>query len=440
MGDLWWYTILLFAAQRFGDFINMFVGLWLVPKYVEPGELGAVLPLTQVVGVIGLPFGLAAIPFMKFLNLYAARGEMGKIKALLRDVFLSAGVLALATFAIAGFVLPHFFERMRVATGSLGLLIVFVSVISSVSAPFENAVKGLNLYSTTVWIAALAAPLRLVMMLVSMPFRALSGYFVGQAAYPFTILVASLWALRGRLGRAVKTVSYWREDGPAIIRYAIPVMAWTVVTTVFSTVDSLVIRHRLSDFESAGYYMVTRFTDISSYLGMAFTTFLFPMVASRSENDAGARKVLWHSVAGTAVGGLLVGALLHLCGGFILDLNSLWRPYMPMARFMLPICFLNVLIVGGGCMATYDIAQGRFGFLKYAIPITVGKGVFVYALTGFGFFRGIVPDVWVDVVEAFNPCRLSVVLAISIVAQLALMAIMTTDFVLRSRRRVASVL
>ena len=34
LGDLWWYTILLFIAQRMGDVINMFIGLWLVPKYV----------------------------------------------------------------------------------------------------------------------------------------------------------------------------------------------------------------------------------------------------------------------------------------------------------------------------------------------------------------------------------------------------------------------
>ena len=43
-GDLWWYAALLFMAQRFGDTINMFVGMWLVPKYVPQDELGAVLP------------------------------------------------------------------------------------------------------------------------------------------------------------------------------------------------------------------------------------------------------------------------------------------------------------------------------------------------------------------------------------------------------------
>ena len=47
LGDFWWYSLMLFAALRFGDLINAFVGLWLVPKYVPSEELGAVLPLTQ---------------------------------------------------------------------------------------------------------------------------------------------------------------------------------------------------------------------------------------------------------------------------------------------------------------------------------------------------------------------------------------------------------
>ena len=78
LGDLWWYTMLLFVAQRFGDVINMFVGIWLVPKYVSPEDLGAVLPLSQFVSLIGLPLGIIAIPFMKYLNLYAEKGEFGK--------------------------------------------------------------------------------------------------------------------------------------------------------------------------------------------------------------------------------------------------------------------------------------------------------------------------------------------------------------------------
>ena len=75
LGELWWYTLILFCVQRLGDVINVFVGLWLVPRYVPQEELGAVLPLLQVGGTLGLPLTILLGPFTKFLNTYATRGE-----------------------------------------------------------------------------------------------------------------------------------------------------------------------------------------------------------------------------------------------------------------------------------------------------------------------------------------------------------------------------
>ena len=48
VGDLWCYSAMIFIACRSGDVIQAFIGLWLVPKYVGPNELGAVLPLQQL--------------------------------------------------------------------------------------------------------------------------------------------------------------------------------------------------------------------------------------------------------------------------------------------------------------------------------------------------------------------------------------------------------
>lgn len=412
LGDLWWYTILLFVAQRIGDVINMFVGLWLVPKYVPQQDLGAVLPLSQAVSLVGLPLGILAIPFMKFLNFYAERGELGKIKSLLRDVFLGTAALALLTLLTAWLVLPFFFERVRVAAGSLGFLIVLGSVLTAVSTIFGNAVQGLKLYQATVWFNLLGAPLRVAIMLVTMPFRALSGYFAGQCAAPGTSILGAVWVLRRCLGRAVQAVPYWREDGSAMIRYAVPIAIWTIVGTISGTIESLVIRHRLSDFESAGYYMLTRFTDIASYFGTTFIVFLFPMVASLAAKGGESKRVLLHSVVGSSVGGLLVGVLLWIGGERLLSLQALWADYVPMAGMMFPICVLNVLMIVGGCFVTYEIAQGRFGFFRYAIPLTLLKLAILYSATGIGFFHGVLPEDWISAVMALNPCRLSFIITV----------------------------
>ena len=96
-GDFWWYSILIFIACRSGDAIQAFIGLWLVPHYVPQSELGAALPLLQIGGAFGLPLSILIIPFSRWLTLYAARGEYGKVKRLLslafRFVFIAFGYL-----------------------------------------------------------------------------------------------------------------------------------------------------------------------------------------------------------------------------------------------------------------------------------------------------------------------------------------------------------
>lgn len=433
MGDLWWYTGLIFLAQRFSDAINMFVGLWLVPKCVPTAELGAVLPLAQFIGLIGLPLGVLAIPFMKYLCVYGGKGEYGKVKSLLRDVFVGTGVLALLTVLIAWLVLPFLFERCRVATGSLGLLIVLGSVIAAVSTIFGNAIQGLKLFDSAVLIGLFSAPVRLATMLVTMPFRPLAGYFAGQAASSGVPVLGALWVLRKRLGRDVKAVPYWKEDGRAMIRYMIPVAILTIVTTVSGSVDSLVIRHRLSDFESAGYYVLTRFTDITSYAGSAFMVLLFPLVAGAEAKSGSSLKVVVHSVLGTTVAGIAVGVGFAFAGAWVLSLTDLWSGYVSLSGLMLPICVLNVLWMSAACLYTYEMAQGRFRFLWYLAPILSVKCFFLYSVTGISFFAGILPAEVIASIAEWHPCRLEFVIWTFIVTNVAILLFALAD-VFGSRR------
>ena len=42
-------AIFLFLALRLGDVVNLAAGMWFVPKYVSPEDIGAVLPVTAFV-------------------------------------------------------------------------------------------------------------------------------------------------------------------------------------------------------------------------------------------------------------------------------------------------------------------------------------------------------------------------------------------------------
>ena len=410
LGDLWWYTILLFVAQRFGDVINMFVGLWIVPKYVPMEELGAVLPLTNVVGVIGIPLSIVAIPFLKFVAVMMEKGETGKAKAFVRDTFVATGVFSVLSILVACFVFPFFFERLRVQNGSLAFLLVVITVLTAVSTISMNAVGALRLFSSIVWLNALAAPLRLLLVVVLMPFRALTGYVAGGLSAPLVNIGGAWLALRRFLCSSVRPEPYWRDYGRNMLVYSWPLILMTVVNVVGGNVDTLVIRHRLSEFESAGYYMITRFSDISIQFGSAFMAFVFPMLANRNGRDGELRRMVVHSSSGVLGLGLLLAVVLWIVGEPLLSLKAEWSRYVSLVPEMVGFAISGALSMACVCITTAFIARSLFSFLWYLLPVGIAKCAFLYALTGYGFFQGILPDEWMSVVETFNPCRLSVVM------------------------------
>ena len=426
-GDLWWYAALLFVAQRFGDAINMFVGMWLVPKYVPQEELGAVLPLMNFVGFIGLPLALITTPFLKFITVFSDKGELGKAKSFVRDVFVGVAIFSSFSMLMAIFVLPFMFERLRIENGSLGLLMVAVCLLGAIAILFGNMMQGFKMYSLSVWTFALSAPFRLLLMLVLMPFRPLSGYVAGQTAGPIVNILGAWTVFRRQLGTAVKSEPYWNEYGSAIIRYTLPFILWTVSTTVSSSLETLVIRHRLSDFESAGYYIITRFSDIAAYLGTAFSAFVFPMVASKKSKDRESQNILKHSIVGTLIAGLIFSGFLAACGKDILGLTELWYSYSSLSGLMALWSVNATLSAIATCIITYETAQGRFRFLWYAIPIVLAKAMFLYAITGYTFFEGILPSALLSVIEGLNPCSLSFVTCTFLTIQVILTSVLLLD-------------
>ena len=244
LGDFWWYSLMLFCACRAADLLNAFVGLWLVPKYVGTEELGAVMPLTQFAGVLALPVSVFAMTFMKEMTGLATKGEFGKMKSLMRGVFIGAGVFLILALVISRIVLPAFLERIRVAEGSLGVIIVSSAFIGAVSPVYQNALQALKRFKTISFLNIIGAPVRLVTMLVAMPFRALTGYFVGQAAQPAFAIATSIWSLRKEL--AVPAEPYWTH--PVVRRFTallVGIAAYNIAGSALGLVEQTVLRQRL---------------------------------------------------------------------------------------------------------------------------------------------------------------------------------------------------
>ena len=401
MGDFWWYSLMLFCACRAADLLNAFVGLWLVPKYVDPSELGAVTPLGNFAGILALPVAVFANTFRNEVSRLSIEHEFGRLKTLMRTVFIATGVFLFVAIVVARFTLPMFLERIRIVEGSLGFIILATSFITAVAPIFTNTIQALGKFKANAVMNIAGAPLRLLTMLVAMPFRPLAGYFVGQGASPAFNIVASVFALRKEL--SVKAETYWdRATVRKFARLLAIFLASGAAASIATLVESTVLRQRLPDLDSAGYYMATRFSDISSFLYNTLVFTLFPFTAALAAKGRDMRPLILKSAAATVAFSALVALPFFFFGKPILAFLPHGEQYSAYWWAIPWMIGNSTLMALTGLYVTAALSANRFGFMKWMIPLDLAYPALLLAVTGYGYFTGFIPTSCTAFLDAHN--------------------------------------
>lgn len=401
LGDFWWYSLMLFCACRAADVLNAIIGLWLVPKYVGPSELGAVMPLTQFSNFLALPITIFAMAFMKEMTMLATRGEYGKMKSLMRGCFIGAGVFLVVALIVSKFTLPLFLERVRVAEGSLGFLILAAAFTSAVAPVYQNALQALKRFKTISLLNIIGAPIRFTVMLVTMPFRALSGYFAGQAATPTFAIAASVWSLRKEL--SVPAEPYWTRSAiHQMSGLLLGIAAYNGAGGFLGLVEQTVLRQRLPNIDSAAYYLATRFSDIAVFIACTLLTVLFPYTASRAAEGKPTRPlVVKSSLAMLASGGILA-VLFAIIGKPLLSILPDGDKYASYAWTIPWLIGITTLAAIQTFHTNTEVSAGRFGFLKWWVPVNLIFAIGLLFITGHGYFTAYLPTTWCDFLASHN--------------------------------------
>ena len=401
LGDFWWYSLMLFCACRAADVLNAFVGLWLVPKYVGPSELGAVMPLTNFANFLAIPVAAFANTFRNELTRLSIGREFGKLKSLMRGVFVATAVFLFIALVTAHFLLPAFLERIRIVEGSLGLIIIAASFVSAIAPIYSSALQALKKFKEQSLLSIVGAPVRLITMLVAMPFRALTGYFAGQASVPVFNIFASVFSLRKEL--AVPAERYWnRETFKKFSLLFTVLLLWAFSGSIPGLVESTVIRQRLSDLDSAAYYMATRFSEIATYLYGAMLFAFFPFAAEIGKNPKEQTTLILKSSAVNLVFCLLLASVFCFCAKYILALLPNGNQYIEYWWTIPWLILLTGVSTFYGFFTTAEIALNRFGFLKWAVPLELIYYALLLTIAGHGYLIGVIPTRWTDYLTKHN--------------------------------------
>jgi len=400
---------MIFCACRAADLLNAFVGLWLVPKYVGTEELGAVMPLAQFANFLAIPVAAFANTFRNELTRLSVGREFGKLKTLMRGVFVATAVFLFLAIIVARFLLPAFLERIRIVEGSLGIVIIAASFVSAVSPIYTNALQALKKFKAQSILSIVGAPVRLITMLFAMPFRAITGYFVGQAATPAFSIVASVVSLRKEL--SAKAEPYWTNE--VIRRFSKLFATFATIGIVdgfYLLVEATVLRQRLPDLDSAGYYMATRFSEIAGFLSATLVFTIFPFAAEKAAKGEDTRPLVVKSLLANAAFCLALSLPFLFFGKAILSLlphGDQYSAYWWSVPWLIGITYLVSTI---GIFITAEFSANRFAFLKWYLPLDIAYPILLLLVTGHGYLAGIIPASWTKFLTTYNIYSLSTML------------------------------
>jgi O-antigen/teichoic acid export membrane protein len=159
-----------------------------------------------------------------------------------------------------------------------------------------------------------------------------------------------------------------------------------------SLVETTILRQRLPEIDSAAYYMVTRISDISSYLYNTLAFTFFPFAAELAAKGKDLRPLLLKASAATTVFCGAMAILFTFAGRPLLELlphGSSYAEYWWVIPWIITINALNYIV---SFYTTAEISANRFGFMKWSVPIAITYPLMLLAVTGRGYFAGILPD------------------------------------------------
>lgn len=377
------HAFVLFLALRAGDLVSITAGMWFVPRYVSPEDIGAVLPITSFATFLSLPIFALAMTVMKESACLSSNGERGKIKSLLKGTFLTTAAILVSTLAATALSMPIFLNKMRIDDSLAGFLVVASAFLGCCAPVWTDALQSLKRFNALAVIEVTGSVFRFTTMVLIMPLKALAGFFAAQASLPAFRIVAGVFALRRDL--AVPAEPYWNHASiQRLTQSFLAILAYQGVPLFVSMMEQSLLRSSLPAADSAGYYMITRFSDFLFYLTFPLLLVMFPYTATAAQRGESTAPYVVKCSAATMIAASAMAAVYTLFGTELLALMPNGDNYPTYARYMPYLTLITALTSCQTFFTNAEVSAGRFGFMKWFVPLHCVYAATLYAGIKYG--------------------------------------------------------
>jgi O-antigen/teichoic acid export membrane protein len=377
------HAFVLFLALRAGDLVSITAGMWFVPRYVSPEDIGAVLPITSFATFLSLPIFALAMTVMKESACLSSNGERGKIKSLLKGTFLTTAAILVSTLAATALSMPIFLNKMRIDDSLAGFLVVASAFLGCCAPVWTDALQSLKRFTALAVIEVTGSVFRFATMVLIMPLKALAGFFAAQASLPAFRIVAGAFALRRDL--AVPAEPYWNHASiQRLTQSFLAILAYQGVPLFVSMMEQSLLRSSLPAADSAGYYMITRFSDFLFYLTFPLLLVMFPYTATAAQRGESTAPYVVKCSAATMIAASAMAAVYTLFGTELLALMPNGDNYPTYARYMPYLTLITALTSCQTFFTNAEVSAGRFGFMKWFVPLHCAYAAALYTGMKYG--------------------------------------------------------
>lgn len=424
MGPLWFHAGALFAAARIGDLVAMYVGLFYLPRALSPADLGAVEPLTRLVGLTGIPLAVLAFVVPKYLSSYCAQHESGKVKRMIRDLWVLSLGGSIVAAGLIGVVLKPLCVRMHLHSGVLYAAVLSLVVVSFWQPVLNFALQGTRRFLGTMMSGLIGAFSRLVFAVLLVPLFALAGYLWALVLSGLAGMLGGAVALRPFLSSRIPARSYY-DDLRGMVAFSLPVLGYVAGCALQGFLEPFIINHRLPSMDAAGYYMVCRFGNIPTYLIGSVLFVLYPLVSHWHERGEATAPYLRQALLMAIPTGACLSIALWLGGDCLFGMLDAWKPYRGYAHFAWLAALVATLDTLVAILAMHEIACRRLEGIRVVALCAVCECAFLYGSFGWAWFHGKVPEgLWETLHEALSGVGLGYVFSVMILTRAVEVAVL----------------
>ncbi|MDD2599287.1 MAG: hypothetical protein PHO37_08695 [Kiritimatiellae bacterium] len=403
--DIIFYSGFIFVFTQIGAVLNFVTNLLIVPKYLSDGDLGLISPITQYVAFGALPLGIITSLVVKFVTRYEANGEWGKLKSLVRDLFVFGGIstVAVAVVFVVGY--DSFALRMGIESKWIFFWMFIYLCVSSCLPVMSLLSRSMQQYFLMAVGGVLVPFVLMLFAIFLLPVYGIVGYIIALIASLLANLVLLIYALIIYFAPHRNKLEPYFDDCKEVIRkYLLLFSCGAGCGWLWGFVPPFVVKHFLSDADAAGYYMIQRLAQIPFYAFSSLMLILLPMLSIKHEKGQSTAATVKYTILYTVLAGGVVVIGLYLFTPWLFDFVPQWRERSEYAKY---VWFLSISVVLGAVnsvLVTDLAAKWIFKPSWYTIPISFFVVTSIYCLFGWGAFRGKIPEgIWLFVNNHFQP-------------------------------------